>query len=47
MKRPVHNDVISKIIRLFQECLSFHKEIIDARHFLFYIILSIYVWSIL
>ena len=31
MKRPVHNDVISKIIRLFQECLSFHKEIIDAQ----------------
>ena len=34
-------------IRLSQKFLSFYKEIVDAQHFLFYIILSNYVRSIL
>ena len=34
-------------IRLFEKFLSFYEEIIDAQCFLFYIILSNYVRSIL
>ena len=34
-------------IRLSEKFLSFYEEIIDAQHFLFYIILSNYVRSIL
>ena len=34
-------------IRSFEKFLSFYKEIMDAQHFSFYIILSNYVWSIL
>ena len=37
----------SRYIRLSQKILSFYKEIIDARQFLFPIILSNYLWSIL
>ena len=33
-------------IRLSQKFLSFCNKIIDAQHFLFYIILLNYVWSI-
>ena len=34
-------------IRLFQKFLSLYKEIMDAQQFLFYIILSNYVWPFL
>ena len=32
-------------IRSPQKFLSFYKEVVDAQHFLFYIILLNYVWS--
>ena len=38
---------LEKCIRLFEKFLSFYGEIIETQHFLFYIILSNYVRSIL
>ena len=34
-------------IRLFQKFLSFYKKTMDAQHFLYFIILLNYIWSIL
>ena len=41
------NNYHSIYIRLTPKFLSFYKEIIGTKHFLFYIILLNYVWSIL
>ena len=39
--------IYNLIIRSSEKFVSFYKEIMDAQHFPFYIILSNYVWSIL
>ena len=40
-------DIIEGVHRSPEKFLSFYKEIMDAQHFEFYIILSNYVWTIL